>query len=47
LGIRYDKYLNLDYDLGVKKIGPFSTMNYSEEDLGKVSSAIIRKILET
>ena len=47
LGIRYDKYLNLDYDLGIKKAGPFSTMNYSEEDLGKVSSAIIRKILET
>ena len=47
LGIRYDEYLNLDYDLGITKIGPFSTMNYSEEDLGKVSSAIIRKMLET
>jgi len=47
LGIRYDKYLNLDYDLGIKKTGPFSTMNYSEEDAEKVTSAIIRKILET
>jgi uncharacterized metal-binding protein len=46
LGIRYEKYLNLDYDLGIKKIGPFSTMNYSEEDVEKVSSAIIKKILE-
>jgi len=47
LGIRHDKYLNLDYDLGIKKAGPFSTMNYSEEDLEKVTSAITRKVLET
>lgn len=47
LGIRYDKYLNLEYDLGIKKLGPFSTMNYSEEDVEKISSAIIKKIQET
>jgi uncharacterized metal-binding protein len=47
LGIIYDKYLNLEYDLGIKKLGPFSTMNYSEEDVEKVSSAIIKKIQET
>ena len=47
LGIRYDKYLNLEYDLGIKKLGPFSTMNYSEEDVEKASSAIIKKIQET
>jgi uncharacterized metal-binding protein len=47
LGIRYDKYLNLEYDLGIKKLGPFSTMNYSEEDVEKVFSAIIKKIQET
>ncbi|MBO3798182.1 MAG: putative zinc-binding protein [Thermoproteota archaeon] len=29
LGIKYDKYLNLEYDLGIKKLGPFTTMNYS------------------
>jgi uncharacterized metal-binding protein len=47
LGIRCDKYLNLEYDLGIKKLGPFSTLNYSEEDVEKVSSAIIKKIRET
>ena len=46
MGIKYGKYLNLDHDLGIKKIGPFSTMNYSEEDIEKVTSAIIRKIAE-
>jgi len=47
LGIRYEKYLNLEYDLGIRKVGPFSTMNYSEEDVEKVSLAIIKKIQET
>jgi uncharacterized metal-binding protein len=47
LGIGYDKYLNLEYDLGIKKLGPFSTMDYSEEDVEKVSSAIMKKIQET
>ena len=47
LGIKYDKYLNLEYGLGIKKLGPFSTMNYSEEDVEKISSAIIKKIQET
>jgi uncharacterized metal-binding protein len=47
LEIRYDKYLNLDYDLGIRKMGPFSTMNYSQEDVERVSSAMERKILET
>ena len=47
LGIKCDKYLNLEYNLGIKKLGPFSTMNYSEEDVEKVSSAIIKKIQET
>ncbi|MEM3659459.1 MAG: putative zinc-binding protein [Thermoproteota archaeon] len=47
LGIKYDKYLNLEYDLGIKKLGPFTTMNYSEDDVEKVSSAIVQKIRET
>jgi uncharacterized metal-binding protein len=46
LGIKYDKYLNLEHNLGIKKLGPFSTMNYSREDVEKVSSAIIKKIQE-
>ena len=47
LGIKYDKYLNIEHDLGIKKLGPFSTMNYSEDDVEKVSSAIMKKIQET
>jgi len=43
LGIKYDTYLNLEYDLGIKKLGPFTTMNSSEEDVKKVYSAIIKK----
>jgi len=46
LGIKYEKYLNLEYNLGINKLGPFSTMNYSREDVEKVSSAIIKKIQE-
>jgi uncharacterized metal-binding protein len=47
LGIKCDKYLNLEHNLGIKKLGPFSTVNYSEEDVEKVSSAVIKKIQET
>ncbi|MEM2996045.1 MAG: putative zinc-binding protein [Candidatus Bathyarchaeia archaeon] len=46
LGIKYENYLNLEYDLQIKKLGPFTTMNYSIKDLEKVSSAIIKKIQE-
>ncbi|MGB9717679.1 MAG: putative zinc-binding protein [Thermoproteota archaeon] len=42
LGIKYGKYLNLGHDLGIKKLWPFTTMNYSEEDVEKVSSAIMK-----
>jgi uncharacterized metal-binding protein len=44
LGIKYEKYLNLEYDLQINKLGPFTTLEYSEEDVEKVSSAIIKKI---
>jgi uncharacterized metal-binding protein len=46
LGIKYEKYLNLEYDLQINKLGPFTTLEYSEEDVEKVSSAIIKKIQE-
>jgi len=46
LGIKYEKYLNLEYDLQINKLGPFTTLEYSEEDVIKVSSAIIKKIQE-
>lgn len=46
LEIRYDAYLNLDHDLGISKMGPFSTMSYTQEDVERASSAIEKKILE-
>jgi len=46
LGIKYEKYLNLEYDLQINKLGPFTTLEYSEEDVEKVSSAITKKIQE-
>jgi uncharacterized metal-binding protein len=46
LGIKYEKYLNLEYDLQINKLGPFTTLEYSEDDVEKVSSAIIKKIQE-
>ena len=46
LGIKYEKYLNLEYDLQINKLGPFTTLEYSEEDVEKVSSAIIKMVQE-
>lgn len=40
LGIKYDAYINLERDLDIKKIGPFSTMLVSEEKIKRVKNAI-------
>ena len=40
LGIKYDAYINLEYDLNIKKIGPFSTLLYSDDDVPKLKKAI-------
>ncbi len=42
LGIKYDAYLNLEYDLKIMKSGPFTTLDYSEDDLTKVEDAIYK-----
>lgn len=44
LGIKYDNYINLEYDLEIKKSGPFTTLKYSEDEVKKVSNAILEKI---
>jgi len=46
LGLKYDDYINLETSLGIKKLGPFTTLKYSEEDLDKVTKAIIQRIEE-
>ena len=40
LPIKYDAYINLEHDLGIKKLGPFTTFDYSDEDVEKVINAI-------
>jgi len=45
LGIKYNAYINLENDLGIKKIGPFSTLLLSEEKIQRVKNAV-EEILE-
>ena len=44
LGIGYEAYINLEYDLGIRKLGPFTTLEYSEDDVERISSAITKRI---
>jgi uncharacterized metal-binding protein len=46
LGIKIDAYINLEYDLGIKKKGPFTTSQYSFSEVDKVASFIFKKIKE-
>jgi len=45
MGINYEKYINLENDFGYKKLGPFTTFEYSENDAKRISSNIT-KIIE-
>ena len=40
LDISYDAYLNLEYDLEIKKLGPFTTLRYSHDDVERVKESI-------
>jgi len=40
LSLSYDGYVNLEDDLKIKKLGPFSTLQYSDEDVNQVMEAI-------
>ena len=48
LGLKYDAYLNIEKDIVIKKIGPFSTLQYSKEEIARVKNEIeklIRKMI--
>ena len=45
-GARMDGYINMGKDLGIKKIGPFKPLDYSQEDLERAVEAIIVRIQE-
>jgi len=43
LGKCYNTYVNLE-DLGIKKLGPFTTLKYSQESLEKVYLVLTSRI---
>jgi len=44
LSLSHDAYVNLENDLKIDKLGPFSTLQYSNEDVNKIKEAIKAKI---
>jgi len=46
LEIPHAVYLNLEADLGIEKIGPFTTMDYSVDDMRKVREAFKQMIVD-
>jgi uncharacterized metal-binding protein len=44
LGLKYDAYINLETSLGIKKLGPFTTLKYSEKELDTTTKVVIQKI---
>ena len=44
LSLSHDAYVNLEDDLKIGKFGPFSTFQYSGEDVNKVKEAIRARI---
>ncbi len=38
LGIKYENYINLEYDLQINKLGPFTTLDYSIEGVVHIFS---------
>ena len=44
LDLAYNYYLNLEDDLMMQKAGPFTTLQYSDEDVNKVKEAIKKRL---
>ena len=44
LSLSKEMHLNLEDDLKIEKLGPFSTLQYSFEDVRKVKEAILARI---
>jgi len=44
LSLSYDAYVNLENDLKIGKLGPFTTLQYSSEDVNRVKEAIKERI---
>ena len=46
-GLRIDRHLNLLSDLGIPKLGPFRPFDYSQEDLDRTVSEIVKLCEQT
>jgi len=46
LGIDYNTYVNLENDVGYKKKGPFTTFDYSNDEIDKALHFILEKVKE-
>ncbi len=46
IGIRIDLYINIEEELGIRKKGPFTTHDYSSDELRKVVEHILYRIKE-
>ncbi len=44
LAIPFDAYINLEDDLKMEKMGPFSSLKYSEEDIRRAKEAIKARV---
>ena len=44
-GLVCTHYLNIENDLGIRKSGPFSTLEYSSEDVTKVKKAVKKMVI--
>ena len=40
LNLKYDAYLNIEKDVGIRKRGPFTTLKFSQEEVEKVKNKI-------
>ena len=46
IGLWYEFYVNVEEDVGIKKLGPFSTLEFSQEEVEMVKEVILAVIKE-
>ncbi|MGQ9627120.1 MAG: putative zinc-binding protein [Anaerolineae bacterium] len=44
VGVEPAIYLNIERDLGIQKLGPFTSLSFTEEQVNAVASALVRAI---
>ena len=46
IGLWYEFYVNVEEDVGIKKLGPFTTLEFSQEEVEMVKEVILAVIKE-